>query len=100
MIWIICSFTEIMIISYALQQFLFCGSEVHDRDRGAVCPGDRDRSRHVVCHGADGIDDGCTKRTCPWIWEGVSRTWDLMRGRYGGIRGSALGGNALLFYWK
>ena len=24
-----------MIISYALQQFLFCGSEVHDRDRGA-----------------------------------------------------------------
>ena len=49
-----------MIISYALQQFLFCGSEVHDRDRGAVCPGDRDCSRHVVCHGADGIDDGCT----------------------------------------
>ena len=28
-----------MIISYALQQFLFCGSEVHDRDRGAVCLG-------------------------------------------------------------
>ena len=25
MIWIICSFTEAMIISYALQQFLFCG---------------------------------------------------------------------------
>ena len=50
-----------MIISYALQQFLFCGSEVHDRDRGAVCPGDRDRSGHAVCHGTDGIDDGCTK---------------------------------------
>ena len=26
MIWIICSFTEAMIIFYALQQFLFCGS--------------------------------------------------------------------------
>jgi len=61
MIWIICSFTEAMIIPYALQQFLFCGSEVHDRDRGAVCLGDRERSRHAVCHGADGIDDGCTK---------------------------------------
>jgi len=61
MIWIICSFTEAMIISYALQQFLFCGSGVHDRDRGAVCPGDRNRSRHVVCHGADGIHAGCTK---------------------------------------
>jgi len=24
-----------MIIPYALQQFLFCGSGVHDRDRGA-----------------------------------------------------------------
>jgi len=50
-----------MIIPYALQQFLFCGSEVHDRDRGAVYPGDRNSSRHAVCHGAYGIDDGCTK---------------------------------------
>jgi len=50
-----------MIISYALQQFLFCGSEVHDLDCGAVCLGDRDRSRYAVCHGADGIHDGCTK---------------------------------------
>jgi len=61
MIWIICSFTEAMIISFALQQFLFCGLGVHDRDRGAVCPGNRDRSRHVVCYGADGIDNGCIK---------------------------------------
>ena len=50
-----------MIISYALQQFLFCGSEVHDRDRGVVCPGDRNRSRHAVCHGADGIHAGFIK---------------------------------------
>ena len=50
-----------MIISYALQQFLFCGSEVHDRDRDAVCPEDGDCSRHAVCHGADGIHNGCTK---------------------------------------
>ena len=75
-----------MIIPYALQQFLFCGSEVYDRDRGAVCPGDRNRSRHVVCHGADG---GCTKGPARG-YGGVSRIWDLMRGRYEGIRSSAL----------
>ena len=50
-----------MVISYALQQFLFFGSGVHDRDRGAVCPGDRDRSRYAVCYRADGIDDGFMK---------------------------------------
>jgi len=50
-----------MIIIYALQQFQFCGSEVHDLDRGAVCLEDCDRGRHAVCHGTDGIDDGCTK---------------------------------------
>ena len=31
------------------------------KSMGAVCPGDCDRSGHAVCHGADGIDDGCTK---------------------------------------
>ena len=50
-----------MVISYALQQFLFCGSEVHDRDRGAVCLGGLRPQQHAVCHGADGIHDGCTK---------------------------------------
>ena len=32
------------------------------------------------------------ERTCPWIWEGVFRIWDLVRGRYEGIGGSAAGG--------
>jgi len=28
-------------------------------------------------------------KACPWIWEGVSRTWDPIEGRYEGIHGSA-----------
>jgi len=36
------------------------------------------------------------KRTCPWIWGGVFRIWDLMRGRYEGVNGSARGDVLLL----
>ena len=92
MIWIICSFTEAMIISHALQQFLFCGSEVHDRDRGAVCPGGS-RSQQACCLSRNWWHWWWMhERTCPWIWVRVFRTWDLMIRRYEGIRGSALVG--------
>ena len=77
MIWIICSFTEIMIISYALQQFLFCGSGytteivVQYVRRIAIVAGMLFVTGLMVFM----MD---AQKDLPVDMGGVSRTWDLM----------------------
>jgi len=87
-----------MIISYALQQFLFCGSEVHDRDRGAVCPGIAIAAGMLFVTELMALMMDAQK-DLPVDMGGVSRTWDFMIGRYGGVNGSARE-DALLLYRK